>query len=135
MANSVQILDKLARNAEVMGLSVLTRGASSSVVLTPTAGPVIEVTYVAASHQSPMGGVDGSSTPFLGIGIAAPGHLLFKSDSAASGDMTDIFHESGVALKLLGLCMAFGNDVVVENDDASVALRMRPSADHIGLGM
>jgi hypothetical protein len=135
MANSVQILDKIARNAGMVGLSVVTRGSAGEVILTPAAGPVVTVSYVAAVIQQPMGGVDKDSSPFLGIGIAAPGSLLLKSASSASGDMTDIFHESGAALKLLALCMAFGNDVVVENDDASVQARLRGHPDMIGVGM
>ena len=69
MANKVQILDKIQRNCEQAKISVSRTSANSLTA----AGMVI--TYTEAVIQSPMGGIDGSASPFLGIGIANPGKI------------------------------------------------------------
>jgi hypothetical protein len=76
MANSVQILDKIERNCRQLGISVTRNSAS----LLTAAG--MEITYVAATIQSPMGGVSDASAPFLGIGIANPGKIDIDTDPA-----------------------------------------------------
>jgi hypothetical protein len=131
MANSVQILDKIARNAEmILGASEVTRGASSVVI--ENGGNDLTVTYVAASHQSPMGGVDGSATPFLGIGVAAPGVIQIQG-AAGAGFAATV--DTAVVLKLLAICLAFGNDVVVKGSTGTELARLRGHVDHVGLGM
>ncbi len=69
MANEVQILDKIQRNCEQAGIAVARTSATSLTA----AGMVI--TYSAAVIDAPMGGVDDSINPFLGIGVANPGKL------------------------------------------------------------
>jgi len=72
MANDVQILDKIQRNCEQVGLVVSRTNADTLV-----AGG-ITITYLAASIDKPMGGIDDAINPFLGIGVANPGKLNFS---------------------------------------------------------
>jgi hypothetical protein len=131
MANSVQILDKIARNAEmILGASEVTRGASSVVI--ENGGNDLTVTYVDATHQAPMGGVSGSSSPFLGIGVGAPGVIQIQGAAGAGWAATV---DTAVVLKLLAICMAFGNDVVVKGSTGTELVRLRGHVDHVGLGM
>lgn len=69
MANDVQILDKIQRNCEQAGITVSRTNADTLVAAGMT------ITYSAAVIDQPMGGVDDSSSPFLGIGVANPGKL------------------------------------------------------------
>ena len=90
MANAAAILQKLARNldqldiAESQGLNTVTAGADSLVV-----------SYVNASLQSPMAGIDDTVSPYLGIGIAAPGKLKINGAAVQleAGDTTTLLAE------------------------------------------
>lgn len=73
MANDIQILDKIQRNCEQAGLSVSRTSATSL-----TAEGMV-ITYTNAVIQSPMGGIDDSISPFLGIGVANPGKLALDT--------------------------------------------------------
>ena len=77
MANSVQILDKIQRNCQQRGIAV----SRPSAELLIAAG--IEISYEAAEISSPMGGIDPSVSPFLGIGVANPGKIVLDSDPAS----------------------------------------------------
>lgn len=77
MANSVQILDKIQRNCEQRGLSVSRPSAN----LLVAAG--IEISYQDAQIAAPMGGIDPSVSPFLGIGIANPGKIVLDTNPAS----------------------------------------------------
>ena len=131
MANSKQVLAKISREAKLMGLSVNSESASAVVV--ENGSNDLTVSYVAASIQSPMGGVDPSVSPFLGVGIAAPGKIKMKSASTAAGDITDVT-DSLVAAKLLAICAGFANGMVLENGDASFSAEIRGHGDLVGMG-
>jgi len=91
MANDVQILDKIQRNCEQLGLTVSRTDAETLVA------SGIEITYTAAIIQAPMGGIDDSINPFLGIGVANPGKINFSIDPATL-DQMKVFHiVSGMA--------------------------------------
>lgn len=131
MGNSKQILAKIARDAAQVGLSVNSQSASAVVI--ENGSNDLTVSYVDASIQAPMGGVDPSASPYLGIGIGNPGKIKIKSASNAAGDVSDVL-DSMVAAKLLALCAGFANDIALENSDASFADEIRGHADLIGLG-
>lgn len=131
MANSRQILAKISREAKLMGLTVNSESASSVVI--ENGSNDLTVSYVAASIQSPMGGVDPSVSPFLGVGVAAPGAIKVKSAINAGGDITDVT-DSLVCAKLLAICAGFANDIVLENSDASFSGRIRGHGDLVGMG-
>ena len=113
MANPVQILAKIKRNLDAVGVAATLN--SSSVT---AAG--LTISYVAASLQSPMGGVDGGSSPFLGMGIVAPGTLKIKG-AAGENTIAGIF-VSASDLAVLACCTRFANDVVVEAGDTTTEL-------------
>lgn len=126
MANSAQILNKIARNLGQEGLA-FTQGASSVSV-----GNVV-ITYVPASIQSPMGGVDGSVSPFLGIGVANPGKIQLKG-TAGLNTIAAIF-TSATELKALSLATAFANNVIVQAGDTTAQLAEIPGmVDLLAMG-
>jgi hypothetical protein len=131
MANSRQILAKISREAKLMGLTV--NSESSSAVVIENGSNDLTVSYVAASIQSPMGGVDSSVSPFLGIGVAAPGKIKIKSAINTDGSILDVT-DSLVAAKLLAICAGFANDIALENSDASFSGAIRGHGDLVGMG-
>lgn len=131
MANSRQILAKISREAKLMGLTVNSESASSVVI--ENGSNDLTVSYVAASIQSPMGGVDPSVSPFLGVGVAAPGAIKMKSAINTAGTIADVT-DSLVSAKLLAICAGFANDIVLENSDASFSGRIRGHGDLVGMG-
>lgn len=112
MANRVQILDKIQRNCQQLGITVSRTDASTLVA----AG--LTITYTDASIQSPMGGIDGSASPFLGIGIANPG----KINISANPSTLDEF-------RVLRVCAGHANAIVIP------AGELEGSADLLGMGM
>jgi hypothetical protein len=113
MANPVQVLDKIKRNLDAVGVPA-TRNST-----TVTAAG-LTISYVDAAIQAPMGGVDGGSSPFLGIGVANPGVLKVKG-AAGENSIAAIFVNSS-DLAVLACCTRFANDVVVEAGDTTTEL-------------
>jgi hypothetical protein len=112
MANKEQILDKIQRNAEQLGLSGITRASASSLE-----AEGITITYSEAQIDSPMGGIDDSSSPFLGIGIANPGSIEFDTDPATLGQF-----------RLLRIASGFANDIIIPSG------RLEGHSDLLGMG-
>lgn len=131
MANSKQILAKIARDAAQLGLTV--NSQSQSAVVIENGSNDLTVSYVDASIQAPMGGVDPSVSPYLGIGVGNPGKIKIKSAINTGGDISDVT-DSLVAAKLLALCAGFANNLLLENSDASFSGEIRGHADLIGMG-
>lgn len=132
MANSKQILQKMARNAKMLGLTV--NSESQSAVVIENGSNDLTISYVDASFSpSVVGGVDSSVSPFLGIGVGNPGKIKIKSAINTAGDMTDIL-DSAVAAKVLAMVAALANDIRLENSDASASADIRGHSDIIGLG-
>jgi hypothetical protein len=79
MANITSISNKIARNAQILGLTVSAQGYDSFgnayVTLTADTGS-LSVYYLTAEIQYPMGGVNPMVSPYLGIGVANPGQLM-----------------------------------------------------------
>ena len=91
MANDVQILDKIQRNCETIGIAVSRTNAQSLVAAGMT------ITYSAAVIQAPMGGIDDTINPFLGIGVANPGKIVLDTNPATLVQL-QVFHiVSGMA--------------------------------------
>jgi len=95
MANKQSIMDKLERNCKQLGIAT-SRPSAESVI----AGG-ITITYVDAVIQSPMGGIDDSINPFLGIGVASPGKLSLDANPVSLEEL-QVFHiVSGMANNIL----------------------------------
>lgn len=133
MANRSPILDKLVRNMLQRGYPNTVR-SGDTVLVTKTGGHVLTVSYVSKQLQAPMGGVDPTVSPYLGIGVAAPGSLKVKG---SSGENTIGAIVSAVeALALMQELAGFANDIVVEAGDTTAQLaRIAGSADLLGMGM
>jgi len=134
MANKEAMLDKIARNLKQRGLaeSKVVRTASG-VEVEKTGGDKLTISYVDKSVQSPMGGVSPASSPFLGIGVAAPGSLKIKG--AAGENSVAAIMDQVESVQVLAECSGFGNDVVVEAGDTTAELvRVRGIAEALGMG-
>lgn len=148
MANPQAILDKVTRNMEQRGYynpgnpptfnaanpnpPVQIAQVGTTVQLTQANSHVITVTYVPKQVQSPMGGVDPTVSPYLGIGIAAPGSIQMQGQS---GDTTfaSIFTDKAAAELLLELS-GYANDVLVTAGDGTVLARIRGMDSLLGMG-
>lgn len=131
MSNSVQILDKIARNMGQRGKTAERVG--DTVEVTKTGGDILTVSYVDASIQSPMGGVDDSVNPFLGIGTANPGKIKIKGEAGETSIATVM--DTADALELLAECAGYANDIIVESgDDTTELARIHGHAHLVSLG-
>ena len=131
MANATAMLQKIARNLGQRGIPATFTG--TSVTMAKTGGDILVVTYTPKGVQSPMGGVDGSVTPFLGIGVAAPGSLKLKG--AAGENTLAAIMDTTEAMSLLAELAGFANDIVIEAGDTATQLsRVMGSTDMIGVG-
>lgn len=126
-----QIMNKIARNATQLGLTV-TSNTGSTVVIS-NGSNALTLSYVAASIQAPMGGVDGTVSPYLGIGVANPGALKMTSAINTNSNYTDVI-DGLVAMKMLKMLGGFANDLVLSNSDASFTATLRGDVDLIGMG-
>ncbi len=131
MGNSVQILAKIARDAQQVGLTVVSQ--SQTAVVIDNGANDLTISYVAASIAAPQGGIDNSVSPYLGIGIGNPGKIKIKSASTATDTIGDVI-DSIVAAKVLALCAGFANNILLENSDATFTGEIRGHADLIGMG-
>ena len=127
MANKVAILKKLVRDIGMLGMSV-TQDAT-----TVTVGHCI-ISYVDATIQSPMGGVDGTASPFLGIGVANPGKLQIRGTGSLNTIAT-IF-DNASDLQVLALVAGFANNILIVDGStgATVLAELVSSVDLKGLG-
>jgi hypothetical protein len=81
-----------------------------------------------------MGGVDGSQSPFLGIGIAAPGYIKIKG--AAGENSIAAIVDTAEALELMHEAAGYANDLIIEAGDSSTELaRVAGHETVLGLGM
>jgi len=117
-----QILQKLARNAKMLGLTVNSQNQSAVVI--ENGANDITISYKAAVFSpSVVGGIDDSVSPFLGIGSSNPGKIVITSTDAALND---------VGMKVLAMCASTANDLEVSLN--SVVTEIRGHSDLIGLG-
>ena len=135
MANASAILDKIVRNMEQRGYAnpAKVQLVGTTVQFTKVDTTVLLVTYVNKNTQSPMGGVDPTVSPYLGIGIAAPGSLKIKG-AAGQNTVAAIFNDSG-ALELMVELAGYANDLIVEAGDTTTQLaRIRGDESVLGMG-
>lgn len=131
MANKSAILDKIVRNMKQRGVSAVVR-AGDEVQVTKTGGDVLTVTYVDRSIDGPMGGVSASTSPWLGIGVAAPGSLKVKG--AAGENTIAAVIDTVEAVQLLAELASHANDLIVAAGTDAELARVPGTADGIGLG-
>lgn len=117
--NKTQILNKIKRNLDMLKISA-TQDATSITVDTAV------ISCVDAAIQAPMGGVNGAVSPFLGIGVAAPGQIKLKG--AAGENTVAAIVDSELRAIVLSLLVAFANDVVIEAGDATTQLALIPGS-------
>lgn len=132
MANKQQILDKVVRNLKMRGITAERSGDTA--LVTKTGGDVLTVSYVDKVIQAPMGGVDASSSPFLGIGVAAPGTLKVKAEAGVTtvAGLIDTVEAVALMVELAG----FGNDIVLEAGSSTAQIaRIAGDCDRQGMGM
>lgn len=133
MANKEAMLDKIARNMGQRGITAVR--TATSVTVAKTGGGTLTVTYTDKAVQSPMGGVSPTASPYLGIGIAAPGSLALRGDVGTSEDTLAAILDTVEGAHLLGELTSYGNDVTInKGSDAAVLVRVRGSTDTIGVG-
>jgi hypothetical protein len=148
MANIQAILNKITRNMEQRGYwnpsnspfanpnpptQVTEGGNGTEVLFTKSDSTVLTVTYVLKQIQSPMGGVDPTVSPYLGIGIAAPGSLQIKG-AAGQNTIAAIFTDAG-SIELMVELAGYGNDLIIQAGDSTTQLaRIRGLDSWLGLG-
>ena len=134
MANITSIMNKVARNAQILGLTVVSQsyvGGQEQVVISNGSNN-LTVSYILASIQSPQGGVDPTLSPYLGIGIANPGQIGLSS---ATGTTVPTLIDGAVAAQVLAMLCGFANDIVLLSDDGVTQLaRIRGTTDWLGMG-
>lgn len=131
MANPVAILDKIDRNLKQRGLTSARVG--ETVELTKTGGDILTVSYVTKNLDSPMGGVSDAASPFLGIGVGAPGSIKIKGE--ATETTIALIMDTSEALELLHECSGFSNDIIIEDGDTTTELaRIRGHESTLGTG-
>lgn len=129
MSNSA-LLAKVARNAQQLGLTATNNGTT---VVIANGSNALSVGYASAVIQLPMGGVDGSVSPFLGIGIANPGKLTLTSAISTASTIADVL-DGVVAATVLKMLGGFANNVVLSNANASFTAELRGDVDMVGVG-
>jgi hypothetical protein len=136
MANSVQILQKLARNLQIMGFTIVSQSQTEVVVLNGSNN--LQIQYINASFSpAVVGGVDPSVSPYLGIGVGNPGQLALQS---VNGTTIPTIIDGAIAAQVLASMASFANDIVIaDNSNANPALavqlaRLRGDSDLLNMG-
>lgn len=139
MANSKQILDKIARNLDQLQIAY-TRDSSNDVIVTNGSNN-LTLSYDLAVIQSPMGGVDATSAPYLGIGTANPGRIRIQGAAANSASNFNVgsLIDTSTAAQVFHVCSAFANDLVLakQNTGSGSSLAdtiIRGQVDWVNLG-
>lgn len=128
MGMEQQILDKIKRNLDILGIPA-TRNAAD--VTLDNSSRVIS--YVEADIKKPMGGVDPDVSPFLGIGVANPGQIKMKGAGGENAIAAILDDEE--TLRAWGVLGNFANDKVLEAGDSATELaRVEGHEDLIGMG-
>jgi len=129
MGNSVQILAKIARDAAQIGLTV--NSQSNTAVVIENGANDLTISYVPAAILAPMGGIDNSISPYLGIGVGNPGKIKIKGAAGATFALTI---DSIIAARVLALCAGFANDIQISGSGDEDLGVVRGHPDLLGLG-
>lgn len=125
------IMAKIERNARQLGLTIVSSSGTNVVI--DNGSNDFTVSYVQPTITAPMGGVDGSASPFLGIGVVSPGQLKMKSAIATAGTIADVM-DSLIAARVVHMLGWMANDIVLENSTASFTATLRGHSDVLGAG-
>ena len=140
MANSIAILNKIARNLEERGVAGISRSGDDVVV--ENASNDLTISYVDAvvgldcacpQAQTGIGGITDTASPFLGIGVGNPGSLLITGADCTCCDFSD-FWDTNIVVETFLVVSGHANDVTVENGNASYSQRFRGTSDWLNLG-
>lgn len=127
MANKEAIMDKIVRNMKQRGFSGATRTATGLV------SDGLIVSYTDKDGDAPQIGVSDATSPFLGIGVAAPGSIKIKGaggENSIAAMLTSVENVS-----LLAEISGLANDIVLEEGDTTTELaRIAGQSDVLGLG-
>jgi len=119
-------MEKINRNINILNIPTTFDGLSITV-------DSVVVSYVDAQIQLPMGGIDSSVSPYLGIGISAPGYLKIKG-AAGQNTFAAIFI-SALRMQIFKIVGDIGNDIIVEAGDTTTELgRIKANVDFVSLG-
>lgn len=131
MAMKKQVLDKIARNLQNRGQSV-SRGSAGQVVVENGSADVTISYADAVFSPAMMGGVDGSASPYLGIGVGNPGKITLSV--AAADTLADVF-ATAIPVVCLAECSGMANDIqVLQSDGSTLLLAIRGMSDLVGMG-
>lgn len=139
MANREQILDKIKRNMVQLGITVDADAQSATTSERYLQAGNITIHYTAAVIESPMGGVDDSTSPFLGIGIANPGKIVLAGLLDADTAITDVL-VTEEDLQIMRIASGHANDIEVRagrtdlDVDGAVLAEVKGSSDLLGMG-
>ena len=123
-----QILDKIKRNLDVLGIAA-TRNTDD--VTLDVDSRIIS--YVDSDIKKPMGGIDPQVSPFLGIGVANPGQLKMKGAGGQNTIAAIMTTED--TLRAWAVMGNFANDKVLEAGDTTSELaRVEGQEDLQGMG-
>lgn len=130
MANSAAILQKLARNAQMLGLTV--NSQSQTAVVIENGSNDLTISYADASFDpAVVGGVSSTVSPYLGIGVGNPGRIAL---SGANATTVATLLDSVVAAKVLAMCASMANDIELRQSNQAVLGVIRGHSDLIGMG-
>lgn len=130
MANRDAILHKLARNAKMLGMTV--NSESHTAVVIENGSNDLTIAYVDASFSpAQVGGVDGTVSPYLGLGVGNPGKI---SISGANATTVATLIDTLIAAKVLAMCAALANDIQLLTSAQADLGSIRGQSDIIGLG-
>jgi hypothetical protein len=120
-ANAKFLQEKLERNLQAYGISV----TSSAGILT-AAG--FDISFIAQDIASPMGGIDSSVSPFLGVG-SAPSFIKLDVKAALASVALD-----ADKVKVLSVVTRFANTVKIFNGSTELmVLEGHPDLKVVGL--
>jgi hypothetical protein len=115
MGQIFPVLSKIKRNLDMMGIPATQ--SASAVTLTNSSRVI---SYQLMDLKDPLGGVDPSVSPFLGIKQANPGKLVLKG-AAGENTVAAILSDAETA-RVLAMLGGFANDKVIEAGDSATEL-------------
>lgn len=140
MANDVQILDKIKRNLQQLGITVSADAQSATTSRRYLQAGNMTIHYVDADIQKPMGGIDDSINPYLGIGVANPGVIVVAGLLDADSAIADIVVDA-TDLRILRVICGHANDISIREGktdldvDGAELARLEGHVDLLGMGM
>jgi hypothetical protein len=140
--NIQAMMNKIARDLMIQGLTVSAQGYVNGVanVQVTDGGNTLWISYAAAVfNPSQVGGIDGTVSPFLGIGTANPGQLTLQN---SAGTTVPTVIDSATAAQVLAALAGRANDIIICNNttlgnptpSTDTLAYIRGSSDLLGQG-